>query len=165
MTIDKQGLKREWQLIAKVWHLSQGCHLVMLIAMVLQIVIGFFPAGITYYVQKMASGSVQIAQLLTKETLLPILALTFVSILIKQMATILQGYAMADVKKVIDNLFIRNFSLQDYSYVRDNMDNRNMMAISRESDMMTGLIPMIYRSFIQAPITILAFLILSQYMG
>ena len=160
MTIDKQGLKREWQLIAKVWHLSQGCHLVMLIAMVLQIVIGFFPAGITYYVQKMASGSVQIAQLLTKETLLPILALTFVSILIKQMATILQGYAMADVKKVIDNLFIRNFSLQDYSYVRDNMDNRNMMAISRESDMMTGLIPMIYRSFIQAPITILAFLIL-----
>ena len=34
MTIDKQGLKREWQLIAKVWHLSQGCHLVMLIAMV-----------------------------------------------------------------------------------------------------------------------------------
>ena len=72
MTIDKQGLKREWQLIAKVWHLSQGCHLVMLIAMVLQIVIGFFPAGITYYVQKMASGSVQIAQLLTKETLLPI---------------------------------------------------------------------------------------------
>lgn len=72
----------------------------------------------------------------------------------------LQGYAMANTKRNIEEKFVDNLQVLSYTRVHDNMNNRNVIAVTRESEILTGLIPMVYRSFIQAPFTIAAFFIL-----
>lgn len=160
MTENKKTLKNECRLLAIVWQMAKGNHAIILLAMVLQVVISVFPAGITYYVQLFAKGETSLIELFTLKNLTLILGVSFLSIILKQCSSVMQGYAMANTKRNTERQYIKNLSALTYAMVHDKMDNRNVLAVTRESEMLTSLIPMVYRSFIQAPITILAFLAL-----
>lgn len=153
-------LKNEYDLLSVVWKMARGNHAVILMAMILQILISVFPAGITYYVQLFADGRTSLSELLTLKNLILILGVSFLTILLKQYSSVMQGFAMANTKRNTESTYIKNLSTLTFAKVHDRMDNRNVLAITRESEMLTALIPMVYRSFIQAPVTIIAFMIL-----
>lgn len=158
-------LKDEYDLLAIVWKMARGNHAVILTAMILQILISVFPAGITYYVQLFADGETSLAELLTLKSLTLILGVSFLAILLKQCSSIMQGYAMANTKRNTERTYIQNLSTLTFAKVHDSMDNRNVLAITRESEILTALIPMVYRSFIQAPVTIIAFMVLMMIVS
>lgn len=160
MPFNNSTFKREYNLLSVVWKMAKGNHVVILIAMILQILISVFPAGITYYVQLFANGGTSLSELLTLKNLILVLGISFLTILLKQCSSVMQGFAMANTKRNTESTYIKNLSTLTFAKVHDSMDNRNVLAITRESEMLTALIPMVYRSFIQAPVTIIAFMIL-----
>lgn len=160
MKYNKRKLSNECKLLATVWQMTNGNHTIIIVAMSLQIILSVFPAGITYYAQLLAKNETSLNELFTLENLTIALGVSFLTILLKQYSAIMQGYAMANTRKNTEKHYINNLSILSFTKVHDRMDNRNALAITKESDMLTALIPMIYRSFIQAPITILTFFIL-----
>lgn len=156
---------KEGKLLAMVWQMTRGNHAIIILAMIVQILLSLFPAGITYYVQLLATDRPSFNDLFTLRNLSIVLGVSLLTILLKQSSSIMQGYAMAHTKRNVESRYIRNLSRLTYAKVHDGMDNRNVLAITKESDMLTALIPMIYRSFIQAPVTILAFFILTMTLS
>ncbi len=156
----------EIKLLRFVWDSAHGNHLKLAIIMVLQVVTGLIPAGITYLMPTLAGNEWNnLSELFTMRNIIIGISLLLASLLLKQFTSFFSGYAMADIKRNIDRRYIDRLATLPYSMVNDTMDNRNIMAMSVESDMTTALIPMTYRSFLRAPITILAFLCLLLYLS
>jgi ABC-type multidrug transport system fused ATPase/permease subunit len=75
-------------------------------------------------------------------------------------ANLITGYAMANIRKNIEITCIKKFSRLPHAYISDCIDNRIIMSLSMESRMILGLIPMVYNSFVKAPVTVAGFVIL-----
>ncbi len=156
----------EIKLLRFVWDSAHGNHLKLAIIMVLQVITGLIPAGVTYLMPTLAGNEWNnLSELFTMRNIIIGISLLLASLLLKQFTSLFSGYAMADIKRNIDRRYIDRLATLPYSMVNDTMDNRNIMAMSVESDMTTALIPMTYRSFLRAPITILAFLCLLLYLS
>lgn len=159
------SLSSEFKLLGYVWRSAGGNHLKIVLPMIIQAVIGLFPATVTYYVQSLITTTDTVGELLNGRDLAILLGLIMSLTVIKQLSGLAQGYAMADVRCEIERKYVAYLTLnqsrqKSSEEEKSRPGNRNMMAFSRESDMLTALIPMVYRSFIQAPLTILSFMIL-----
>lgn len=165
MSLSKTELKKEFRLLADVWQISKGYHAILLTTMVIQIILGIFPASMTFYIQQLFSDSSHLSELLSINHLLTVLGLLFVIIILKQGCSLLQGIAVANVKRCLELTYLNQLSKADYSLVHDTMTNRNVIAVSRESEMLTAIVPMTYKSFIQAPCTIIAFCLLMLFVS
>ena len=63
---------------------------------------------------------------------------------------------MIDVEYNIRMKYLSKMLAFSIDTISDNLDNRTAFSMTRETSMTSGLIPMIYRSFIQAPVTIVS---------
>ncbi len=161
MALKSDNRKAEWQLLRFAWLTAHGNHLAIAITMLLQIGIGLLPASVTYVVQTFVStDGVPIKSMITVSNMIIAVGGIIAFILVKQFIAAVMGYVMANVKRNIEQEYIIRLNTLDYEQVHDTMDNRNVAAIARESDMVSALIPMVYHSFIKSPVTIIAFLIL-----
>ncbi len=166
----KGSLRSEIRLIRYVWISAKGIHHRILLPMAAQVIIGLFPASVTYYIQAWVSGSERVGGLLNARHILALLGLILGLTVVKQLSGLAQGYAMADVRRRLERRYVsflsgRRFAATVESGSRGIIGHRSLMAFTRESEMLTGLIPMVYRSFIQAPLTIVSFLALMVWLS
>ena len=158
-------LRQEIRLLVDVCKMAKGCRFILFVAFVMQIVLGLFPASLTFYIQQLFTDSTRLSELLSLNHLLTILCALFAIIIFKQGGELLKGFAVANVKRSIELRYIEQLADSDYSYVNDEMTNRDVVAVVRESEMLTALVPMTYQSFIQPPCTIMAFCILILFVS
>lgn len=157
MKFDTSSIKREFGLLPVIWKMAKGNHLSIIVSMILQIVMSVLPAAVTFFVQNSLADDLSLNMLFELRNLMYVLAFAFFSLIVGQAISVMLGYAMANVKRNTEIGYIAKLSSIDFDTVHDKMNNRDVLSLTRESEMLSSLIPMVYRSFIQAPITIFAF--------
>lgn len=167
---ERGTLRSEIAMLGYVWRSAHGMHARIVLPMLAQILLGMFPAVITYQVQSWITGTESVAELLQWRHIVEFLGMILAMTVIKQISSLSQGVAMAEIKRNLERRYIdwlaaRDFRPQQSGEAAGRAGHRSMMAFSRESEMLTGLIPMFYRSFVQAPLTIVSFMVLMVWMS
>lgn len=159
-------IKREAKVLRFVWKMAEGEHGKIITVFFIHILSALIPAGIAYFVKLyMDFHSVNFTNLFNKEDLTLFLTLFISGIFLKTIAGLIMGYAMPNIKRNIEISCIKKFATLPHAYISDCIDNRIIMTLSIESGMILGLIPMVYRSFIRAPITILGFVMVLIFVS
>jgi subfamily B ATP-binding cassette protein MsbA len=162
----QEDIKREINTLKFVWKMAKGEHDKMLTVIFMNILSGLIPAMVAFFVKNYLDSSVSnFDNVRNNENLILFLSLIISGIFIKMTAGVIMGYAMANVRKNIEITCIEKFSNFPHSYISDCIDNRVIMAVSMESKIILGLIPMVYNSFIKAPVTALGFVILMLFVS
>ena len=151
-------VKREAKLLRFVWKMAKGEHGKIITVFSVNIISALIPAGIAYYLkQHIDINSLNFTKLFNKEDLILFLTLFICGIFLQTITGLIMGYTMPNIKRNIEINSIKKFAKLPHAYITDCIDNRIIMSLSIESGMISALIPMIYRSFIKAPVTILGF--------
>lgn len=159
-------IKREAKVLRFVWKMAKGEHGKIITVFFINILSALIPAGIAYFVKLyMDFHSVNFTNLFNKEDLILFLTLFVSGIFLKTIAGLIMGYAMPNIKRNIEISCIKKFAALPHAYISDCIDNRIIMTLSIESGMILGLIPMVYRSFIRAPITIFGFVMVLIFVS
>lgn len=163
-------LRSEFAMLGYVWHSARGMHARIVLPMLAQILLGLFPAVITYQVQSWITGTESVAELLQWRHIVEFVGMILGMTVIRQISSLSQGIAMAEIRRNLERRYIdwlaaRDFRPEEHGAGSGRTGHRSMMAFSRESEMLTGLIPMFYRSFVQAPLTIISFMALMVWMS
>jgi subfamily B ATP-binding cassette protein MsbA len=162
----REDIKREINTLKFVWKMAKGEHDKIVTVVLLNILSGLIPAAIAWFIKSyLDSGLPNAGNVLNNENLILFLSLVISGIFIKMTAGIITAYAMANVRKNIEIACIKKFSRLPHSYIFDCTDNRIIMSVSIESKMILGLIPMVYNSFIKAPVTVSGFVILLLFVS
>jgi ABC-type multidrug transport system fused ATPase/permease subunit len=163
---NREDIKREIHTLKFVWKMAKGEHGKILTVVMMNILSGLIPAAVAFFIKNyLDAGLSSAGNVLNDENLILFLSLLISGIFIKMTAGIITGYAMANVRKNIEITCIGKFSRLPHSYISDCMDNRVIMSISMESKIILGLIPMVYNSFIKAPVTVTGFVILMMFVS
>ncbi|MDR1764279.1 MAG: ABC transporter ATP-binding protein/permease [Dysgonamonadaceae bacterium] len=158
---NSEEIKREIAALKFVWKMAKGEHSKIVSVTVLNIFAGIFPAAVAWVLKNyMDIYSLNINRLLNFRDILLFFALMLAGIFLKTFSALIMGYTMPNIKRNIEIACIRKFSQLPGSYISDCIDNRVVMTLSMESSMITSLLPMVYRSFIKAPVTVIAFILL-----
>ena len=161
---NKEDIKRELNTLRFVWKMSGGEHGKIVIVMILKIFTAILPAGIAYLVKTYIDKQpIDFTGTFKNEDLVPFLSVIVCGIILKLLSDLLMGRLMPKIKQNIEISCIKKFASLPHSYIIDCIDNRIIMSLSIESGMITNLIPMVYRSFIRAPITIVAFVVVLMF--
>lgn len=159
--LSRESLRREWGILKFAWQMAERYHLSLLLMMLLEILIGVFPAAAIYIFQDAVSGAGHdILSLVTRENFLLVILFLFIFLLLQKGVSVITTFAIIDVEYNIRMKYLSKilaFSIDDISR---NLDNRSAFSMTRETSMTSGLIPMIYRSFLQAPVAIVSALVL-----
>lgn len=163
-------LRSEFAMLGYVWRSARGMHARIVLPMLAQILLGLFPAVITYQVQNWITGTESVAELLQWRHIVEFVGMILGMTVIRQISSLSQGIAMAEIRRNLERRYIdwlaaRDFRPEEHGGGTGRTGHRSMMAFSRESEMLTGLIPMFYRSFVQAPLTIVSFMALMVWMS
>ncbi|MDR0430648.1 MAG: ABC transporter ATP-binding protein/permease [Tannerellaceae bacterium] len=151
-------IKREINVLAFVWKMAKGEHGRILSTIFINILSAILPAGIAYFIKTYIDyNALNFANLLNKDDLALFFSLIISGIFLKMLSQLIMGYTMPNIKKNIEINCIRKFSILPHAYISSSVDNRIIMTLSIESGMISNLVPMVYRSFIKAPVTILGF--------
>ncbi|MBR1394497.1 MAG: ABC transporter ATP-binding protein [Prevotella sp.] len=151
-------LHDELEVLSLVWHNAKGQHLRLTTAMLLEVVIGLFPPSAIYLLQRAVGLKVtNIEALLTRENIILLLAIFLVYIVLTKLSRILTAYAMAEVEYGLRTAFVASLRRKSYSEINNHMGLQSSNGLTQETSMASSLIPMVYRSFIRATCTILAF--------
>lgn len=166
----KGTLRSEFAMLGYVWRSARGMHARIVLPMLAQILLGLFPAVITYQVQSWITGTESVAELLQWRHIVEFVGMILGMTVIRQISSLSQGIAMAEIRRNLERRYIdwlaaRDFRPEEHGAGTGRTGHRSMMAFSRESEMLTGLIPMFYRSFVQAPLTIISFMALMVWMS
>lgn len=163
-------LRSEFAMLGYVWRSARGMHARIVLPMLAQILLGLFPAVITYQVQSWITGTESVAELLQWRHIVEFVGMILGMTVIRQISSLSQGIAMAEIRRNLERRYIDwlaacDFRPEEHGAGTGRTGHRSMMAFSRESEMLTGLIPMFYRSFVQAPLTIISFMALMVWMS
>ncbi|MDR1543747.1 MAG: ABC transporter ATP-binding protein/permease [Prevotellaceae bacterium] len=162
----RKEIQQELNTLKFVWNMAKGEHTKILIVVIISILAGIIPAGIAFFAKNyLNSFSAIIANTFSNDNLILFLSLILVGIFLKIASGIIMGYAMPNVKKNIDTACVKKFAMLPHTYIADCLDNRVIMSVSMESGMIAALIPMVYNSFIKAPVTVLGFVILLLFVS
>ena len=169
-TSGRGTLRSEFAMLGYVWRSARGMHARIVLPMLAQILLGLFPAVITYQVQSWITGTESVAELLQWRHIVEFVGMILGMTVIRQISSLSQGIAMAEIRRNLERRYIdwlaaRDFRPEEHGAGTGRTGHRSMMAFSRESEMLTGLIPMFYRSFVQAPLTIISFMTLMVWMS
>ena len=160
-TLSRESLRREWDVLKFAWQMAERYHLLLLLVMVLEVLIGVFPAVAIYFFQDAVSGAGHdILSLVTKENFVFVILFLFVYLLLQKGVSVITTFAIIDVEYRIRMSYLTKilaFSIEDIS---KHLDNRSAFSMTRETSMTSALIPMIYRSFLRAPVTIVSAVVL-----
>jgi ABC-type multidrug transport system fused ATPase/permease subunit len=161
-----EDIKREINTLKFVWKMASGQHGKIIFASILSIAAGLLPAMVTWFFKNYIDNhQLNFNNLLNNTDLIVFFGLVIGSMFIKTISKFIMGYAMPNVKRNIEINCIRKISNLPYPYIYDCIDNRIIMTMSLESGMITSLIPMVYYSFIKAPVTVLAFIVLLFFVS
>jgi len=162
----QENIQQEINVLKFVWKMAKGEHGKIITVIFISILSGTLPAGIAYFAKNyINSYSHNVANALNNENLILLFSLIIGNIFIKMASGLIMGYAMPNVKRNIEISCIKKFATFPYAYISDCIDNRIIMSLSIESRMISELIPMVYNSFIKAPITVLGFVILLTFIS
>ena len=154
-------LHNEFEVLRLVWHHTKGQHLKLSLAMLLELLIGLFPPVGIYFLQSVVGIQVSgLNALLTRENILLLLVCFFFYILLTKVSRLLTAYAMAEVEYSLRMGFVRSLSRMSYSDISSHVDLQSSNGMVQEIAMASGLVPMVYRSFIRAGVTIVGFCVL-----
>ena len=163
---NQHDIKREIYVLRFIWKMAKGEHGKLLSAILINVLSAILPAGIAYLVKLYIDDhALNFTNLLNRESLISFFSLIICGILFGIVSQLIMGYCMPNIKRNVELNCIRKFSKLPHSYIIDSADNRFIMALSIESGMITGLIPMVYRSFIKAPVTIIGFVVLLLFVS
>jgi len=164
--LSRESLRREWGVLRFAWQMAKRYHLLLLVVMLLEIVLGLFPAVAIYFFQGAISGAGRdILSLVTRENFLLIILILFINLLLHKGVSIVTTFAVIDVEYNIRMKYLSKMLAFSIDTISDNLDNRTAFSMTKETSMTSGLIPMIYRSFIQAPVTIVSAIVLLIVMS
>lgn len=156
--IEKQSFHREIKLLGFVWKMARGQQFKIVMAFVAGIISALIPASAAFIIKNSIDSNYNdISGLLDDNELETFVIIIVCGVVCSLVARLLNGLAMPAIKRNVDVEYIKRISKMRYSYIADKTDNSAVMGISIESDMIASLIPMVYHSFIKAPITIAAF--------
>ncbi|MDR2146165.1 MAG: ABC transporter ATP-binding protein/permease [Tannerella sp.] len=154
----REDIKREINTLKFVWKMAGGQHGKIILASVLSIAAGLLPAIVAWFFKNyMDNHQLDFNNLLNVTDLTVFFGLITGGMLIKTASGFIMGYTMPNVKRNIEISCVKKISGLPYPYISDCIDNRIIMTMSLESNMITSLIPMVYNSFIKAPVTVLGF--------
>ncbi len=157
-----EKLHNEIVVLQLVWQNARGQHLRLTAAMVLEMIIGLFPPAAIYLLQKsVGMQASHIETLLTQSNVILVLAVYFVYITLTKLSRVLTAYSVADVEYSLRMQFVQALRRKPYQEMTTKMNLQSSNGLTQEISMASGLIPMVYRSFIRAGATIIAFYILS----
>ncbi|MBO4611658.1 MAG: ABC transporter ATP-binding protein [Bacteroidaceae bacterium] len=157
----RESLRREWNVLTFAWKMAERYHLMLLVVMILEIVIGLFPSMAVYFLQDAVSGAGHdILSLVTKENFAYIILVLIVYFLLQKGVNVITTFAIIDVEYNIRMKYLSKILTVSTGDISNNLDNRSAFSMTREASMTSGLIPMIYRSFLQAPVAIVSAVVL-----
>lgn len=149
-----------------VWKMAEGEHKKMLATSLISVLSAVLPAAIAYFIKTyIDSNALNFTNILNKEDLTLFFSLIICGIFLKMFSQLIMGYTMPNIKRNIEINCIRKISVLPHRYIVDSVDNRALMALSIESGMIANLVPMVYRSFIKAPVTIAGFIVLLLFVS
>lgn len=155
--LSHESLRREWGVLKFAWQMAKRYHVLLFVVMLLEIVLGLFPAVAIYFFQGAISGAGRdVLSLVTRENFALIILILFVNLLLHKGVSIITTFAVIDVEYNIRMKYLSKMLAFSIDAISDNLDNRTAFSMTKETSMTSGLIPMIYRSFIQAPVTIVS---------
>ena len=153
-----EKLRNEVEVLRLVWHHTKGQHLKLSLAMLLELLIGLFPPLAIYFLQKVVGlQATHLEALLTRSNILLLLLLYFIYIVLTKLSRILTAYAVAEVEYSLRVEFLHALSGMSYAEMTEHVGLQASNGLVQEIAMASGLVPMVYRSFIRAGVTILAF--------
>lgn len=159
--LSRDSLRREWEVLKFAWQMAKRYHFLLLVLMLLEIVLGIFPAAAIYVFQDAVSGAGRdVLSLVTRENFVLVIVVLFVNLLLHKGVSVISTFAIIDVEYNIRMKFLSKILRLPIESISDNLDNRAAFSMTRETSMTSGLIPMIYSSFLRAPIAIVSAVIL-----
>ena len=95
----RESLLREWQVLKFAWLMAERYHWLLFVAMLLEIIIGVFPAIAIYIIQDAVSDAGHdIISLVTKENFLFVIILLFIYLLLQKGVSVITTFAIIDVE-------------------------------------------------------------------
>lgn len=159
--LSRESLRREWGVLKFAWQMASHYHILLLILMLLEIILGVFPAVAIYFFNDAVSGAGHdILSLVTRENFVIVILVFFVYLLLHKGISVISTFAIIDVEYNIRMKFLSKMLALPLETISENLDNRAAFSITRETSMTSGLIPMIYSSFLRAPIAIVSAVVL-----
>jgi ABC-type multidrug transport system fused ATPase/permease subunit len=156
----REDIKREINTLKFVWEMAKGEHAKIIVVIFLNILSGTLPAAIAWFLKNYFNdNSLNFNFLIQQEELILFVGIIVCGIFLQMITKLIMGYTMLNIKRNIEISCVKKISTLPHSYISDCIDNRIIMTLSIESNMLTSLIPMVYRSFIKAPVTILGFVV------
>ena len=157
----RESLHREWNILKFAWQMADRFHFLLLVVMIMEVIIGTLPAVAIYFFQDaVSSAGHDILNLVTKENFMLIILFLFIYLLLQKGVSLITTFAIIDVEYNIRMKYLSKILAFPIDTISDNLDNRAAFSMTRETSMTSGLIPMIYRSFLRAPVTIISAVIL-----
>jgi len=159
--LSRESLRREWGILKFAWQMAGRYHFLLFILMLLEIVIGVFPAAAIYFIQDAVSGAGHdLLSLVTRHNFFIIILVLFIYLLLQKGVSVITTFAIIDVEYNIRKEYLSKILAFSAESISQNLDNRSAFSMTRETTMTSGLIPMIYSSFIRAPIAIVSSVVL-----
>ena len=157
-----EKLHREFEVLRMVWQNARGQHLRLSLAMLLEMIFGLVPPGVVYLLQKaIGVKSTNFESLLTQSNVILVLVVYFIYLVLKKLSRVMTAYSIAEVEYTMRRQFVYNLKDMSYADVTNKIGLQSVNGLTQEISMASGLIPMVYRSFIRAMVTIIAFCILT----
>lgn len=155
-------VKDEIDVLRLVWRSASGQHLRLSVAMLLELLIGLFPPAAIYMLQKAVGMKVSnLDALLTRENVILVLIVYFFYLVLGKLSRIMTSFSVTEVEFSLRSQFVASLKAMSFSDVTNKIGLQFSNGLTQEISMASSLIPMVYRSFIRASITIIAFCVLS----
>lgn len=159
--LSRESLRREWGILKFAWQMAKRYHFLLLVLMLLEIVLGALPAVAIYLFQGAVSGAGHdILSIVTAENCIYVILFLFVYLLLQKGISVITTFAIIDVEYNIRMKYLSKMLALPIESISDNLDNRAAFSMTRETSMTSGLIPMIYSSFLRAPVAIISAVVL-----
>ena len=159
--LSRESLRREWGILKFAWQMAKRYHFMLLVLMLLEIVLGVLPAAAIYIFQDAVSGAGHdILSIVTKENFIFVIIFLIVYLLLQKGVSVITTFAIIDVEYNIRMEYLSKMLALPIETIAKKMDNRDAFGMTRETSMTSSLIPMVYNSFLRAPVAIISSIIL-----
>lgn len=164
--LSRESLRREWNVMRFAWQMAKRYHLMLIILMILEIILGVLPTMAIYFFQDAVSGAGNdILSIVTKGNFLFVILFIALYLLLQKGSNVITTFAIIDVEYNIRMQYLSKmlaFSAEDISY---NFDSRSAFGMTRETSMTSSLIPMICNSLLRAPVAIVSAIVLMMLIS
>ena len=159
--LSRESLRREWGILKFAWQMAERYHFMLLVLMLLEIVLGVIPGVAIYFFQDAVSGAGHdVLSFVTRENFILVILFLFIYLLLQKGVSVITTFAIIDVEYNIRMKYLSKMLAFSPEVISGNFDNRAAFSMTRETSMTSGLIPMIYSSFIKAPVAIVSAVVL-----